>query len=72
MLHYEYKLRFYELSGSNKGNLRTEEFFASREGLLKRYREAFRKELYSLNLLRGSMWTENGNVFCCKYTEEIC
>ena len=46
MLHYEYKLRFYELSGSNKGNLRTEEFFASREGLLKRYREAFRKELY--------------------------
>ena len=34
MLHYEYKLRFYELSGSNKGNLRTEEFFASREGLL--------------------------------------
>lgn len=24
-------------------------FFASREGLLKRYREAFRKELYSLN-----------------------
>ena len=49
MLHYEYKLRVYELSGSNKGNLRTEEFFASREGLLKRYREVFRKELYSLN-----------------------
>lgn len=34
MLHYEYKLRFYELSGSNKGNLRTEEFFASREGFI--------------------------------------
>ena len=49
MLRYEYKLRFYELSGPDKGNLRTEEFFTTRESLLKRYREVFRKDLYSLN-----------------------
>ena len=49
MLRYSYKLRFYETSGPNKGNLKNEEFFEDRKKMLSRYREVFRKELYALN-----------------------
>lgn len=49
MLRYPYKLRFYETTGSNKGNLKNEEFFADRKQMLSRYREVFKKELYALN-----------------------
>lgn len=49
MLRYPYKLRFYETTGPNKGNLKNEEFFEDRTKMLIRYREVFKKELYALN-----------------------
>lgn len=39
MLRYGYKLRFYKLSGPDKGNLSHEEFFQDREQMETRYRE---------------------------------
>lgn len=41
MLQYGYKLRFYQLSGPDKGNLSHEEFFQDREQMMTRYREVF-------------------------------
>lgn len=49
MLRYGYKLRFYQLSGPDKGNLSSEEFFRDREQMMVRYREVFRQELYAYN-----------------------
>ena len=47
MLRYGYKLRFYQLSGLDKGNLSHEEFFQDREQMMIRYREVFRQDLYA-------------------------
>jgi hypothetical protein len=44
-----YKLRIYKLSGLDKGNLDYEEFFDTKEQMVKRYDELFKKDLYSLN-----------------------
>ena len=44
-----YKLRFYQTSGIDKGNLDHEEFFATKEEVMLRYAEVFKKELFSLN-----------------------
>lgn len=44
-----YKIRFYKLSGNDKGNLDHEEFFDSKEDAVRAYRKVFKKELYSLN-----------------------
>lgn len=44
-----YKIRFYQQSGPNKGNLDHEEFFRTREDALKAYRKVFKRELYGLN-----------------------
>lgn len=49
MLRYEYKLRFYQLSGPDKGNLSHEKFFQDREQMMVRYREVFRQDLYAYN-----------------------
>ena len=49
MLRYGYKLRFYKLSGPDKGNLSHEEFFQDREQMETRYREVFQRELYAYN-----------------------
>ena len=44
-----YKIRFYKLKGSDKGNLDHEEFFDTKKEAINRYREVFKKELFSLN-----------------------
>lgn len=44
-----YKLRFYTLSGSNKGNLDHEEYFHAYHDMVKRYREVFNRGLFALN-----------------------
>lgn len=44
-----HKLRIYKLSGLDKGNLDYEEFFDTKEQMVKRYDELFKKDLYSLN-----------------------
>lgn len=44
-----YKLRIYKLSGLDKGNLDYEEFFDTKEQMVKRYDELFKKDLYSMN-----------------------
>ena len=49
MLRYGYKLRFYKLSGPDKGNLSHEEFFQDREQMETRYREVFQREPYAYN-----------------------
>lgn len=49
MLRYGYKLRFYQLSGPDKGNLSHEEFFQDREQMMVRYREVFRRDLCAYN-----------------------
>lgn len=52
-----YKLRIYFTNGSNKGNLKKEEFFNTLKAMDKRYTEIFREELYSLN---PTAWKSNG------------
>lgn len=44
-----YKLRTYVLTGPNKGNLKTEEFFADKNAMDKRARELFNPALYGYN-----------------------
>ena len=44
-----FKLRFYKLKGADKGNLDHEEFFDTKNQAVDRYREVFKKELYSYN-----------------------
>lgn len=53
-----YKLRFYYLTGINKGNLKYEEFFNTKEELKKRYEEVFEYDLFSLN---PTMWELKNN-----------
>jgi len=44
-----FKLRFYKKSGSDRGNLDHEEFFATKEQAIERYREVFVRSDYGLN-----------------------
>lgn len=44
-----YKLRIYFKTGSNKGNLRKEEFFPTKELMQERYEELFNSKDYALN-----------------------
>nr|DAR15297.1 MAG TPA: hypothetical protein [Caudoviricetes sp.] len=44
-----YKLRIYYKSGSQKGNLKREEFFSTKEAMQKRYKELFNTKEYALN-----------------------
>ena len=44
-----YKLRIYNLTGADKGNLNHEEIFDTNEQMDKRYNELFKRNLYSLN-----------------------
>ena len=54
-----YKLRFYKLSGVDKGKIDHEEFFETKEEMHKRYKEVFVYDRFSLN---PTAWkrTENG------------
>ena len=45
----QYKLRIYNTSGANKGNLNHEELFSTPEEMQKRYTELFVYNLFSLN-----------------------
>lgn len=45
----KYKLRIYFKKGSNKGNLRKEEFFPTKELMQERYEELFNSKDYALN-----------------------
>lgn len=53
-----YKLRFYVVSGPDKGNVDHEEFFDSINELNKRYEELFKYNLFSLN---PTAWVWNRN-----------
>ena len=44
-----YKLRIYYKSGFQKGNLKREEFFSTKESMQQRYRELFKPKEYALN-----------------------
>ncbi len=44
-----YKIRFYQMSGPDKGDLDHEEFFGTKAEALKAYRKVFDKKLYNLN-----------------------
>lgn len=44
-----YKLRIYFKTGSNKGNLRKEEFFPTKKSMQERYKELFNPKDYALN-----------------------
>ena len=44
-----YKLRIYYKSGFQKGNLKREEFFSTKESMQQRYRELFKPREYDLN-----------------------
>lgn len=44
-----YKLRIYYKSGSQKGNLKREEFFSTKESMQQRYKELFKPREYALN-----------------------
>ena len=44
-----YKLRIYNLTGADKGNLNHEERFDTKEQMDKRYNELFKVGLYGLN-----------------------
>lgn len=48
-MEHKYKLRIYYKSGSQKGNLKREEFFSTKESMQQRYRELFKPRKYSLN-----------------------
>lgn len=55
----KYKLRFYNLSGANKGNLHHEEFFETLTEMQIRYKEVFKRDLYSLNPTGWKLIDEN-------------
>lgn len=66
-----YKMRFYQTSGINKGNLDHEEFFETREEVMMRYAEVFKKELFSLN---PTIWEYdfcNQDYFRIQYEPEL-
>lgn len=45
----KYKLRIYFKTGSDKGNLRKEEFFPTKELMQERYEQLFNPKEYALN-----------------------
>lgn len=45
----KYKLRIYYKSGFQKGNLKREEFFSTKESMQQRYKELFKLREYALN-----------------------
>ena len=45
----KYKLRIYYKSGFQKGNLKREEFFSTKESMQQRYKELFNPREYALN-----------------------
>lgn len=45
----KYKLRIYYKSGFQKGNLKREEFFSTKESMQQRYKELFKPKEYTLN-----------------------
>lgn len=45
----KYKLRIYYKSGAQKGNLKREEFFSTKESMQQRYKELFKPREYALN-----------------------
>ncbi len=50
-----FKLRFYHKTGVNKGNCSHEEFFSTKQEMLKRYNEVFVYEDFALN---PTLWEE--------------
>lgn len=48
-MEVRYKLRIYYTSGSQKGNLKREEFFSTKESMQQRYKELFNPKEYALN-----------------------
>lgn len=52
-----YKLRIYYTRGSQKGNVKSEELFYTREEMDARYHQLFKRELYGLN---PTAWHFNG------------
>ena len=48
-MEVRYKLRIYYKSGSQKGNLKREEFFLTKESMQQRYKELFNPKEYALN-----------------------
>lgn len=48
-MEVKYKLRIYYKSGSQKGNLKREEFFSTKESMRQRYKELFNPKEYALN-----------------------
>ena len=48
-MEVRYKLRIYYKSGSQKGNLKREEFFSTKESMQQRYKELFNPTEYALN-----------------------
>jgi hypothetical protein len=55
-----YKLRFYYITGSKKGNLKHEEFFKTEEDLKQRYKQVFEYNLFALNPTAWKL-EENGD-----------
>ena len=53
-----YKLKFYNKTGANKGNLNHEEFFQTLEELQNRYNDVFVYNDYSLN---PTAWKQTSN-----------
>lgn len=53
MIQGKFKLRFYHLSGPEKGNLEREEYFANEQEAIRRFREVFKPGLLTLN---PTMW----------------
>lgn len=49
MKNKRFKLRFYKLSGPEKGNLDHEEYFDTYNAMWDRYAQVFRRNLYALN-----------------------
>lgn len=45
----KYKIRIYYKSGFQKGNLKREEFFSTKESMQQRYKELFKPREYALN-----------------------
>ena len=63
MLRYGYKLRFYQLSGPDKGNLSHEEFFQDREQMMVRYSDGICTRITRLS---GNMLITSGRGSLCE------
>lgn len=54
-----YWLQFYHLKGMNKGNRSHREYFDKPSELIKRYKEVFRRDLYTLN---PTLWKDDERI----------